>query len=61
MPNASKGDQNMRSADRFTQKASLAITKAQEAATALGHSYVGTEHLLLGLTAEEQGLAAQLL
>ncbi len=61
MPNISKGDQNMRSADRFTQKASLAITKAQEAATALGHSYVGTEHLLLGLTAEEQGLAAQLL
>ena len=51
----------MRSADRFTQKANLAITRAQRAAAELGHSYVGSEHLLLGLAAETEGLAARFL
>ena len=33
----------------FTEKAREAITKAQQYAVHLGHNYVGTEHILLGL------------
>lgn len=47
--------------DRFTQRASTAITKAHDAARALGHSYVGTEHLLLGIVREPDGLGARVL
>ncbi len=51
----------MRTGKRFTQKAGNAVLLAHEAAAQLGHSYVGTEHLLLGLSLEEEGLAARLL
>ena len=51
----------MRGSDRFTQRASTAITKAHDAAMALGHSYVGTEHLLLGIVREGDGLGARIL
>jgi ATP-dependent Clp protease ATP-binding subunit ClpC len=51
----------MRNGDRFTERAKTAITKAQEAAAELGHSYVGTEHLLLGLAKEGEGLGARVL
>ena len=51
----------MRNGDRFTERARTAITKAQEAAAELGHSYVGTEHLLLGLVREGEGLGARVL
>lgn len=51
----------MRGSDRFTQRASTAITKAHDAATAFGHSYVGTEHLLLGVVREKDGLGARVL
>jgi ATP-dependent Clp protease ATP-binding subunit ClpC len=51
----------MKNADRFTERARLAITKAQEAAAELGHSYVGTEHLLLGIARESDGLGAKVL
>ena len=47
--------------DRFTERARLAITRAQEAAAELGHSYVGTEHLLLGILREAEGLGARVL
>ena len=47
--------------DRFTQRAKTAIEKAQEAAEALGHSYVGSEHLLLGLIREDGGQGARVL
>ncbi len=47
--------------DRFTERAGQAIRKAQETAAALGHSYVGTEHLLLGILREEEGLGARVL
>ena len=47
--------------DRFTERARLAIRKAQETAAELGHSYVGTEHLLLGILREEEGLGARVL
>ena len=42
----------MNSNDRFTERAKTAIEKAQEAAEELGHSYVGSEHLLLGILRE---------
>ena len=51
----------MRSNEKFTQRAELAIEKARLSAGALGHSYVGTEHLLLGILAEQEGLGARIL
>lgn len=46
---------------RFTERAQRALIYAQEEARALGHNYVGTEHLLLGLLKEGEGAAAQVL
>ena len=51
----------MRGSDRFTQRASTAINKAHDAAVRMGHSYVGTEHLLLGIMREGDGLGARIL
>ena len=45
--------------ERFNEPARAAITHAQEEALALGHPLVGTEHLLLGLVADETGPAGQ--
>ena len=42
---------------KFTPRAEEALRLAQEAAGELGHGYVGTEHMLLGLMREEEGLA----
>ncbi|HIT64424.1 MAG TPA: ATP-dependent Clp protease ATP-binding subunit [Candidatus Ventrimonas merdavium] len=47
--------------DRFTEQAREAIGLAVEAAEELGHNYVGTEHLLIGLLREETGVAARAL
>ncbi|MEQ4206624.1 Clp protease N-terminal domain-containing protein [Actinopolymorpha sp. B9G3] len=47
--------------ERFTPRARRAFDAATEQARALGHSYVGTEHLLLGLQAEPDGVAAKVL
>lgn len=44
---------------KFTEKAQAVIRKAQEAAIELGHNYVGTEHILLGLTEVSDGVAAK--
>lgn len=46
---------------RFTEKAQKAILLAQEEAKGLKHNYVGTEHLLLGLLREADGVAAKVL
>ena len=46
---------------RFTQRAQTALRLAQESASELGHGYVGSEHLLLGLAREGQGVAAKVL
>ena len=46
---------------RFTSTALGAIRSAQENAARLGHSYVGSEHLLLGLASLEYSPAAQAL
>ncbi len=47
--------------DRFTEQAHEAIRLAVESAEELGHNYVGTEHLLLGLIKEGHGTAARVL
>lgn len=46
---------------RFTERAQRAILLSQEQAKELKHNYVGTEHLLLGLIAEGEGVAAKAL
>ena len=46
---------------RFTEKAQKAILLAQEEAKKLRHNYVGTEHILLGLLAETEGVASKAL
>ncbi len=51
----------MKSNEKFTQRAELAIERARQAAGELGHSFVGTEHLLLGILREEGGLGARIL
>jgi ribosomal protein S18 acetylase RimI-like enzyme len=47
--------------ERFTQSARRVIVLAQEEAGLLDHNYIGTEHLLLGLIAEGEGVGAQAL
>jgi len=47
--------------ERFTDQARRVVVLAQEEARNLGHGYIGTEHLLLGLLSEGEGLAAQAL
>ena len=47
--------------DRFTQRAQKAIESAWQASLELGHSYVGTEHLLIGLMREGEGLACRVM
>jgi len=47
--------------ERFTERARQVVVLAQDEARALGHDYIGTEHLLLGLLREEQGVGAQTL
>ena len=46
---------------RFTQRAQAALRLAQESAAELGHGYVGSEHLLLGLAREGRGVASKVL
>ncbi len=46
---------------RFNDKAHRALISAQEAARQMGHDYVGTEHLLLGLLKEPPAAIAKLL
>ncbi|MDE2491865.1 MAG: NDP-hexose 4-ketoreductase, partial [Elusimicrobia bacterium] len=47
--------------NRFTERAQRVILIAQEEAKRLNHDYVGTEHILLGLIALGEGVAAQVL
>ena len=51
----------MKNNEKFTEKAEGAIEQARLAAFGLGHSYVGTEHLLLGILRERAGLGARIL
>jgi ATP-dependent Clp protease ATP-binding subunit ClpC len=47
--------------ERFTELARQVVVFAQEEARSLDHNYIGTEHLLLGLLREEEGLGARVL
>jgi Clp amino terminal domain, pathogenicity island component len=47
--------------DRLTDRARRAVVLAREAAHSRGHSYIGTEHILLGLINEGKGVAAKVL
>src|SRR3989440_732534 len=47
--------------ERFTERARQVVVLAQDEARALKHNYIGTEHILLGLLREEEGLAARVL
>lgn len=55
------GEANTMQEQIFTQGAQRALQLGHEAAGELGHGYVGTEHLLLGLSEESQGIAHQAL
>jgi ATP-dependent Clp protease ATP-binding subunit ClpC len=47
--------------ERFTERARQVVVLAHEEARRLRHNYIGTEHLLLGLLLEEEGLGARVL
>lgn len=47
--------------DRFTERAQKVMVYSQEEAIRLNHNYIGTEHILLGLAREGEGIAAQVL
>ncbi len=47
--------------EKFSERARRVLTLAQEEAQHLNHSYIGTEHILLGLVREEEGVAAKVL
>ena len=46
---------------RFTERAQKVLALAQEEAVRLGHNSIGTEHILLGLVREGDGIAAKAL
>src|ERR671938_2136380 len=47
--------------ERFTERARQVVVLAQDEARALKHNYIGTEHILLGLVRENEGVAARIL
>src|SRR5437867_2090181 len=47
--------------ERFTDRARRVVVLGQEEARMLNHNYIGTEHILLGLIREGEGVAAQVL
>ena len=47
--------------ERFTDRARRVVVLAQEEARLLNHNYIGTEHILLGLIHEGEGVAAKAL
>ncbi|MDY3746936.1 MAG: ATP-dependent Clp protease ATP-binding subunit [Lachnospiraceae bacterium] len=46
---------------KFTESAARAISNAADAAGELGHNYIGTEHILIGLLREREGIASKVL
>src|ERR687893_3056692 len=47
--------------ERFTERARKVVVLALREALQLGHNYIGTEHILLGLVRESEGVAARVL
>src|SRR5215212_4526306 len=58
---ALRGKEAPKMFERFTERARQVVVLAQEEARTLKHNYIGTEHILLGLLREEEGLAARVL
>src|SRR5262249_1197814 len=54
-------DAYRRALDAFTDRVSNVIALAEAEARRLGHGYVGTEHLLLGLARQDEGVATRVL
>jgi ATP-dependent Clp protease ATP-binding subunit ClpC len=52
---------NSKNWERFTQRARRVLSLAQEEAERLNHSYIGSEHVLIGLLREEGGVAGRVL
>lgn len=52
---------NSKNWERFTQRARRVLSLAQEEAERLNHSYIGSEHVLIGLLREEGGIAGRVL
>ena len=46
---------------KFTERARKVLTLAQQEAQRFNHNYIGTEHILLGLVREEDGVAVRVL
>src|SRR6266581_3308112 len=58
----SEGDTTIKDAFKnFSERAREALSQAQYEARQLNHNYIGTEHILLGLVGEGEGIAAQVL
>jgi hypothetical protein len=55
------GSGHMDRFDKFTDRARKVLTLAQDEAQRFNHNYIGTEHLLLGLVREGEGVAARVL
>src|SRR5213593_3645496 len=47
--------------ERFTERARQVVVLAQDEARTLNHNYIGTEHVLLGLLRQEEGVGARVL
>ena len=47
--------------NNFTQKAQNSLSEAQRIASELGHTYIGSEHILYGLVSEKESVASKLL
>ena len=52
---------NSKNWERFTQRARRVLSLAQEEAERLNHSYIGSEHVLIGLLREDGGVAGRVL
>ena len=60
-PTAPRSDRGPVPFDKFTERARRVLSLAQEEAQRFQHNYIGTEHLLLGLVRQQDGIAAQVL
>src|SRR5512132_4636682 len=56
-----EGSDKMGPFDRFNDRAKRVLALAQDEAIRFNHNYIGTEHLLIGLIREEEGIAARAL
>src|SRR4051794_34905473 len=57
----SRSEEKQQMFERFTDRARRVVVLAQEEARMLNHNYIGTEHILLGLIHEGEGVAAKAL